>query len=210
MAANDGVSLMMTPQLQAAIRMLSQNRAELVERTLPELLAQNPALVTHAREPGEFDVEEDLVVVRDFGAWRVAVSAFGLPAFTLFGREHPLSFERVDPDAEPPPDPYEAMELTGEQRAELRGARWALRAIEQRGRAVARVGEALVAHCAEFFDEGPERLVPAPLRAVVDAVAMHESTVQRVLAGKSLRCRHGVFALESFVRNAPGRAKGGG
>lgn len=98
-----------------------------------------------------------------------------------------------------------SLQTNSSGRRELRGR--GDRAVD---RAVARAGEALVAHCAEFFDEGPERLVPVPMRTLVDAVAMHESTVQRVLVGKRLRCRHGAFALESFVRHVRGRKSGDG
>ena len=49
-----------------------------------------------------------------------------------------------------------------------------------------------------FFREGVKALRPLTMAKVAEAVEMHESTVSRVAAGKTLMCDQGLFELRFF------------
>jgi DNA-directed RNA polymerase specialized sigma54-like protein len=193
-------ALVMTPQLQMAIRLLSFGRAELVERELPTLLEQHPLLGSSPREPTEFDVDEEVVVVREGPGFRALPSALGLPAFSVGGHAYAFDYYPTGPTPEDRPDPMPGAKFAAERADELRAALWVLRALEQRGRTYARVAQALVERRPAFFEEGPGRLEPVTYRELAEDVGMHESTIDRVVTGKALRCSHGAYALDALVR----------
>jgi RNA polymerase sigma-54 factor len=60
-----------------------------------------------------------------------------------------------------------------------------------------------------FFDHGLTALRPLTLKAVADAVGVHESTVSRVTANKYLASPRGFFELKFFFSVAIASAGGG-
>lgn len=91
-------------------------------------------------------------------------------------------------------------------------AGWLVRALRQRARTILRVGRAIFARQRAFLDAGPQALAPLTLREVAEAVGLHESTVSRAIAGKSVATPHGVHALKYFftarIAACEGRAHG--
>jgi RNA polymerase sigma-54 factor len=83
----------------------------------------------------------------------------------------------------------------------LANANWLIKALDQRQRTILRVAEEIVRHQDSFFRHGVAHLRPLTLRAVGDAIEMHESTVSRVTANKYLACPRGVFELKYFFKS---------
>jgi DNA-directed RNA polymerase specialized sigma54-like protein len=187
-----GQQLVMTPQLQMAIRLLGLPLPKLLLE-LPEMVKKAPPLETIAREVGdtgfEVCVSNDLVVT--------ANDAY--PTFSIYGAHVPLTFE-------PPADEDADSDLmpkghTPEEIAFARDAMWLLRAIRQRARSFVKLGRALVALSPPgvFTDEGVEP-TKIKLRAVAEAVGMHESTLSRMTsADQTLRTPRGDLTFASFV-----------
>jgi len=63
---------------------------------------------------------------------------------------------------------------------------------------VLKVAEEIVKHQAGFLRHGIERLRPLTLREVAESIAMHESTVSRVVANKYMTTPRGTFELRFF------------
>ncbi|MCS6987209.1 MAG: RNA polymerase factor sigma-54 [Sphingomonadaceae bacterium] len=80
----------------------------------------------------------------------------------------------------------------------LHQAQWLVRALDQRAQTILKVATEIVAQQAGFFDHGILHLKPLTMRAVAEAVGVHESTVSRVVANKSLACDRGTFDLRFF------------
>ena len=87
-------------------------------------------------------------------------------------------------------------------------ANWLLRALHQRSETILRTASEIVRLQEGFFRFGVSHLKPMVLREIADALSLHESTVSRVCASKTMATPRGVFALKYFfssgVRNALG------
>lgn len=81
---------------------------------------------------------------------------------------------------------------------QYQSASWLVRALDQRARTIVRITSAIVTAQEGFFREGVRALRPLTMGKIAEAVEMHESTVSRVAAAKSLLCEHGLFELRSF------------
>lgn len=88
-------------------------------------------------------------------------------------------------------------------------ASWLERALDQRARTILAVAAEIVRRQDRFFDEGVAALSPMTLREVAEAVGMHESTVSRVTAGKTLACERGLIELRFFFSTALSARDGG-
>ncbi|MGM0585647.1 MAG: RNA polymerase factor sigma-54 [Pseudomonadota bacterium] len=84
-----------------------------------------------------------------------------------------------------------------------------VRSLEQRARTILKVATEVVRRQQAFLEQGVSALRPMTLRQVADEIGMHESTVSRVAAGKTLACERGVFELRGFFTQALGATDGG-
>jgi RNA polymerase sigma-54 factor len=92
----------------------------------------------------------------------------------------------------------------------LADANWLLRALDQRQKTILKVTEEIVRHQDGFFRHGVAHLRPLTLRAVAEAIDMHESTVSRVTSNKYLMCDRGTFELKFFFSSGVASADGAG
>lgn len=81
-------------------------------------------------------------------------------------------------------------------------ANWLVKSLDQRARTILKVSEEIVRQQDAFFSHGVEHLRPLNLRAVADAIDMHESTVSRVTSNKYIGTTRGVFELKYFFTSA--------
>src|SRR3546814_1819342 len=70
--------------------------------------------------------------------------------------------------------------------------------LDQRARTIVKVSTEIVKQQDGFFRKGVTHLRPLTLRAVAEAIGMHESTVSRVTSNKYLACERGLFELKYF------------
>jgi RNA polymerase sigma-54 factor len=80
----------------------------------------------------------------------------------------------------------------------LQSANWLLKALDQRARTIVKVSSEIVKQQEGFFRHGVSHLKPLTLRAVAEAIGMHESTVSRVTSNKYLSCERGLYELKFF------------
>ncbi|MBV8972749.1 MAG: RNA polymerase factor sigma-54 [Sphingomonadaceae bacterium] len=91
----------------------------------------------------------------------------------------------------------------------LASANWLVRALDQRARTIVKVATELVRQQEAFFEHGVEQLKPLTLRAIAEAIGMHESTVSRVTSNKYLQCERGLFELKYFFTSGIAATDGG-
>ncbi|HVV40391.1 MAG TPA: RNA polymerase factor sigma-54 [Nitrobacter sp.] len=91
----------------------------------------------------------------------------------------------------------------------LQNATWLVRALDQRARTILKVSTEIVRQQDGFFTHGVAHLRPLNLKAVADAIQMHESTVSRVTANKYMATNRGVFELKYFFTASIAAADGG-
>ena len=80
----------------------------------------------------------------------------------------------------------------------LQTANWLTKSLEQRARTILKVSSEIVRQQDAFFAHGVQHLRPLNLKAVADAIGMHESTVSRVTSNKYMASPRGVFELKYF------------
>ncbi len=84
----------------------------------------------------------------------------------------------------------------------LQTANWLTRSLEQRARTILKVAAEIVRQQDAFLTHGVHFLRPMNLRAVADAIGMHESTVSRVTANKYIATPRGMFEMKYFFTAA--------
>ncbi|CAM3258819.1 hypothetical protein SPAN111604_13620 [Sphingomonas antarctica] len=77
-------------------------------------------------------------------------------------------------------------------------ARALVKAVAHRQRTLLSVATAILEHQQAFLNEGVAALRPLTMREIADELSVHESTVSRAVAGKSLSCPRGTFELRFF------------
>jgi RNA polymerase sigma-54 factor len=91
----------------------------------------------------------------------------------------------------------------------LQTATWLIRALDQRARTILKVATEIVRQQDAFLARGVQHLRPLNLKAVADAIGMHESTVSRVTANKYMATNRGIFELKYFFTSAIAASDGG-
>jgi RNA polymerase sigma-54 factor len=91
----------------------------------------------------------------------------------------------------------------------LASANWLVKALDQRARTIVKVAREIVKQQEAFFLHGVEHLRPLTLKAVADAIGMHESTISRVTSNKYLMCERGLHELKFFFTSGVSAADGG-
>ncbi len=85
---------------------------------------------------------------------------------------------------------------------QLQSAHWLVKSVEQRARTVLAVAAEIVRRQDAFLAEGVAGLRPMTLKAVADAIGVHESTVSRAAANKTMLTPRGLFEMKYFFTNA--------
>lgn len=77
-------------------------------------------------------------------------------------------------------------------------ANWLVKSLDQRARTILKVASEIVKQQDGFFAYGIDHLRPLNLKAIADAIEMHESTVSRVTSNKFVSTPRGMFELKYF------------
>lgn len=88
-------------------------------------------------------------------------------------------------------------------------ASWLKKSLDQRARTIVTVAAEIVRAQSGFFAHGVSGLRPMTLKAVAEAVSVHESTVSRVTANKFMATPRGMFEMKFFFSAAISAADGG-
>jgi RNA polymerase sigma-54 factor len=91
---------------------------------------------------------------------------------------------------------------------QLQGATWLVKALESRAHTILRVSAEIVRRQDGFFRHGISHLRPLTLRDVAAEVELHESTVSRVTANKSIATPRGIYEMKFFFTTALSGANG--
>ena len=124
----------------------------------------------------------DLLIVPDAAGWRVALNPAAYPRVVVA----PYYHDQI------------GRKSSAEWRQLLTEAKQFVKHLEQRAITLLRVGQAIVDRQHRFFVEGDSALAPLTLREIAEAVALHESTVSRTIAGKTMLTPKGVVPLKHF------------
>jgi RNA polymerase sigma-54 factor len=143
-------------------------------------------------------VSPDIFVRRTAGGWAIELNAATLPR-VLVNRSYYVELSGGAQDKNSKAWLSDC----------LASANWLVKALDQRARTIIKVASELVKQQEAFFINGVTHLRPLTLRAVADAIGMHESTVSRVTSNKYLSCERGIFELKYFFTSGVAASDGG-
>ena len=192
--------LVMTPQLQMAIRMLSMTQEELFAMVADWREAHPGAIVD--MEPGDpepvgaeeqDDHDEYGTPIWTFLAEAPLPAATPRPDVWVFGNPPPA---RANPSAAPLIKAVFDDAMMSKSAADVREASWLARSVRQRARTIEKVVVALVELRPQLaIALEPDKLEPVALQAIADSIGFHESTVKRVAPVIRYQTIHGVVQL---------------
>ena len=186
--------LVMTPQLQLAIKLLSTSSAQLPALIDDWRAAHPDSLVELAvGEPDPADARE-----------LAEADAYDQPPFHLLD-DSPLPREAPTdvwvfgnpPEIRANGRAFPRYKTTGAGEHEV-AARWFVRALRSRTRTFEQVVRGMITIRPEIaVAKDGKKLALVPVRGIADTIQMHESTVKRVVSACRFQNVHGVFTLEA-------------
>lgn len=141
-------------------------------------------------------VAPDVVIWRQHGLWRVALSDSMRPRVAIHRGYEGMIRHASTADA-------------SYLRGHLQEARWLLKSLEARGDTLLKVSRCLLRQQAAFLEFGDSALRPLTLREVAAEVGLHESTVSRAVARKYARTPRGTIPLRAFFASGIDTGAGG-
>ena len=143
-------------------------------------------------------VPDIIVSARADGGWTIALNQATLPRL-IVNRSYYVELKGACPDKT-------SRAWLSEKLAD---ANWLMKALDQRQKTILKVASEIVRQQDAFFRQGVCALKPLTLRAVAEAVALHESTVSRVTSNKYLLCERGTYELKYFFTSGVASSDGG-
>lgn len=163
-----------------------------VERAIALLLSLDPRPGAQLGDvTPESYVTPDVVMWRQHGSWRVALSEQSRPRLRIHRGYEALITRTSSSDA-------------AYLRTQLQEARWLLKNVEARGETLLRVASCLVQRQSAFLEFGEGALRPLTLREIAMELGLHESTVSRAIARKYARTPRGTLPLRAFFASSVG------
>lgn len=83
-------------------------------------------------------------------------------------------------------------------RDKIRSGKFLIKSIQQRQQTILAIAREIVARQRAFLEEGVHALVPMTMAQVAEAVGVHETTVSRAIAGKTVATPQGIFEMKFF------------
>lgn len=101
-----------------------------------------------------------------------------------------------------------APEVRGYLRDKIRGGKFLIKSIQQRQQTILAIAREIAARQRPFLEEGVAALVPMTMAQVAEVVGVHETTVSRAIAGKTVATPQGVFEMKFFFTTGYVTAEG--
>lgn len=89
-------------------------------------------------------------------------------------------------------------EVRGYLREKIRAGKFLIHSIQQRQQTILAIVREIARRQSAFLDSGVAALVPMTMAQVADAIGMHETTVSRAIAGKTVATPQGIFEMKFF------------
>ena len=91
-----------------------------------------------------------------------------------------------------------AAEVRSYLRDKIRGGKFLIKSIQQRQQTILAIAKEIAVRQRAFLEQGISALEPMTMAQVADVVGVHETTVSRAIAGKTVATPQGVFEMKFF------------
>ena len=195
----DNLDLLARGELPRLKRMCGVDDEDFAEM-MAELRSYDPKPGLRFASGGGDPVTPDILIMpRADGGWDMQLNQATLPRLIVNRSYYVEMRGSVDDKA-----------ARGWLSEKLADANWLIKALDQRAKTILKVASEIARQQDGFFRHGVSQLKPLTLRAVADAISMHESTVSRVTSNKYLLCDRGTFELKYFFTSGVGAVDGEG
>ncbi|MGD9800070.1 MAG: RNA polymerase factor sigma-54 [Parvularculaceae bacterium] len=194
----DNLELLAKGDLKGLLRATGSDEED-IRDMIAEVRALNPKPgYAYGSEPVQVVTPDVIVRKAADGGWKIELNSETLPK-VLVNRVYYASVSKAKCREE---DTL----FVSEQFA---NANWLVKSLDQRARTILKVASEIVRQQDAFLVYGVRHLRPLNLRAVADAISMHESTVSRVTANKYIATPRGIFELKYFFTASIASSEGG-
>jgi RNA polymerase sigma-54 factor len=184
---------------RAALALACGVDAPAFSRMVEEIRSLDPKPgLAFTHEPVRTQIPDVFVRRAPGGAWRVELNEDALPRVLVNRTYYAKVSARIAADDE--------RRYLSEC---LQKACWLEKSLDQRARTVLRVATEIVRRQARFLVDGVAYLKPLNLRMVADTLGIHESTVSRAAANKTIATPRGIFEFRYFFTGAIAASAGG-
>jgi len=167
-----------------------------------EIRALNPKPgLLFGGEPVQTLVPDVYIRRANDGSWMVELNSDTLPRVLVNSRY----YAKVSRDKNAAPDRQMKSYLS----ECLNSANWLVKSLDQRAQTILKVASEIVRQQDGFLRHGVSHLKPLNLRAVAEAIDMHESTVSRVTSNKTMSTPRGIFEMKYFFTASIAATDGG-
>ncbi|MEO1015382.1 MAG: RNA polymerase factor sigma-54 [Pseudomonadota bacterium] len=194
----DNIELLAKADLKGLMQ-ATKSEEDDVRDMIAEVRALNPKPgYAYGGDPVQI-VTPDVFVLKDSdGGWKVELNNDTLPK-VLVNKHY---YAKVSKNKSTDKDATYVQE-------QFANASWLAKSLDQRARTILKVAEEIVRQQDGFLAYGVRHLRPLNLRAVADAIEMHESTVSRVTSNKYIATPRGIFELKYFFTASIASKRGG-
>jgi RNA polymerase sigma-54 factor len=146
----------------------------------------SPRLVAEPVSPHEY-IREEVDIEEEAGELKVKMNNEYLPSLRISGR-----YKEMLKDANTPKDTRDYI------KDKIRAGVFLINSVIQRQTTIRKIVAAIVEWQADFFLKGANHMRPMTMAQIAEKAGIHETTVSRAVAGKHLRCKHGLIPMRKF------------
>jgi len=146
----------------------------------------SPRLVAEPVSPHEY-IREEVDIVEEGGELKVKMNNEYLPSLRISSQYRDLL-----KSSDTPKDTRDYI------KEKVRAGVFLINSVLQRQTTIRKIVSAIVEWQAEYFLSGASHLKPMTMAQIAEKAGIHETTVSRAVAGKHLRCKHGLIPMRSF------------
>ncbi|WP_341703027.1 RNA polymerase factor sigma-54 [Ferrovibrio sp.] len=199
----DHLELLAKRDIASLMRVCDVDQEDIADM-VKEIRALNPKPgLLFGGEPVQTLIPDVYVRRSTDGGWMVELNSDTLPRVLVNSRY----YARVSRDKTAAGTPDRQMKTYLSEC--LNSANWLVKSLDQRAQTILKVATEIVRQQDGFLRHGVSHLKPLNLRAVAEAIDMHESTVSRVTSNKTMATPRGIFEMKYFFTASIAATDGG-
>lgn len=148
-------------------------------------LGLHPNIESYETEP--ITKIPDIIIKEDGGNWKVEINTETLPKTYINNEYYSLISKNIRTKQE-----------KNYISSHIKNAKWMINAIEQRTNTILKISKELLYQQHNFFEKGPEYIIPMTLKDLATETGLHESTVCRATNNKIIMTDFGIFEFKYF------------
>ena len=146
----------------------------------------SPRLAAEPVSPHEY-IREEVDITEEGGELKVKMNNEYLPSLRISSH-----YKDLLKDPNTPKDTRDYI------RDKVRAGVFLINSVLQRQTTIKKIVSAIVEWQADYFLKGASHMRPMTMAQIAEKAGIHETTVSRAVAGKHLRCKHGLIPMRKF------------